>query len=173
MRLPLVLAGALAALLVGALIALGVAIAEDHDPTTSGVEPGGARTPAGRAWQASIALRGWDLGRARAWASGDATALASLYAPGSVAGRRDVRMLRRWHERGLVVRGMRTQVLAVEVEHSDSDRWVLLVTDRLAGGLAVGRGRRVALPVDRATRRRVTLLRAEGRWTVSSVLPLP
>ncbi len=96
--------------------------------------------------------------------------MASLYAPGSVAGRRDLEMLRQWRDRGLVVSGMRTQVLAVDVARQEADRLELLVTDRLVGGTAVGGGRRLALPVDGVSQRRVTLVRSAGRWRVASVL---
>ena len=88
-----------------------------------------------------------------------------------MAGRRDVRMLRRWRDRGLRVERLRTQLIAVEVERHQAGRWDLLVTDRLVGGVAVGRGLRADLPVDRPSRRRVTLLLDRGRWQVASVLP--
>ena len=39
-------------------------------------------------------LADWDARRADAWATGDAVALSGLYVPSSVAGRRDVAMLR-------------------------------------------------------------------------------
>ena len=179
MRLPLVLAGALVALLVGALVALGLVLADGSAPGSRQARPPEAGAPGGRACRdpggvdvcrATAALREWDRGRARAWASADATALASLYAPGSVAGQRDLAMLRQWRDRGLVVRGMRTQVLALVVEHADADRLELLVTDRLVGGAALGAGRRLALPADGVSRRRVTLERSAGRWRVASVL---
>ncbi len=180
MRLPLVLAGALVALVVGALVALGVVLVDGSAPGSRQARPPEAGAPGGRACRdpggvdvcrASAALREWDSGRARAWGSADETALASLYAPGSVAGQRDVAMLRRWRDRDLVVRGLRTQVLALVVEQADADRLELVVTDRLVGGAALGAGRRLPLPTDRASRRRVTLERSEGRWRVSSVLP--
>ena len=126
--------------------------------------------PARSAVVAADLLRGWDERRARAWASGDVEALRSLYTPGSVAGRVGRRMLREWLARGLRVRGLRMQLVAVRVRESARDRAVLLVIDRLAGGVAVGRGVRVALPRDRLSRRTVTLRRVAGEWLVDSVV---
>lgn len=178
MRLPLVLAGALAALVAGALLALGLVVSEGTAPgrgeKPEAAEAAGATDSPPDVRRAVAALRTWDRGRARAWASGDPAALASLYAPGSVAGRRDVRMLRRWRARGLVVRGLRTELLSVEVTAEASQRLELLVTDRLVGGTAARAdrsGRALALPADTATRRRVVLVPTGGRWRVSSVLP--
>ncbi len=177
MRLPLLLAGALAALLAGALVSLGLTVTESQSPVAGpAASPGRVSPEVGPVTPpvaAVDALTTWDQGRARAWASADPVALASLYAAGSVAGRRDVRMLRRWRARGLRVERLRTQLVAVEVERREAERWDLLVTDRLVGGVAVGRGLRADLPVDRPTRRRVTLLLDGGRWRVASVLPQP
>jgi len=79
-------------------------------------------------------------------------------------------MLRAWGARGLVVRGLRTQLLAVhELRHTRSS-WTLQVTDRLAGGVAVGRGVRRPLPVDEATTRIIELRRTGGYWLVSAVV---
>ena len=114
-------------------------------------------------------LRTWDAQRAEAWARGDARRLAALYTPGSVAGRHDLAMLSAWAARGLVVRGMRTQLLAVhELAHTRS-AWTLQVTDRLVGGLAVGPGVRRPLPRDGATTRTVRLRLVGGTWVVASV----
>jgi hypothetical protein len=115
-------------------------------------------------------LRGWDQRRAEAWASGDVAALRSLYTARSDAGRVDRRMLRAWVGRGLRVVGMRMQLLTVRVRESSPERAVLVVTDRLVGGVAVGRGVRVALPRDRASRRTVSLRRVAGEWLVDSVV---
>lgn len=115
-------------------------------------------------------LRGWDQRRAEAWASGDVAALRSLYTARSETGRVDRRMLRAWVGRGLRVEGMRMQLVAVRVRESSPERAVLLVTDRLVGGVAVGRGVRVALPRDRVSLRTVTLNRVAGEWLVDSVV---
>ena len=62
------------------------------------------------------------------------------------------------------------QLLAVRVLAHGPGRWLLRVTDRLAGGEAVGYGVRVALPRDRASTRTVRLARGDdGRWRVVAV----
>jgi len=114
-------------------------------------------------------LRAWDAGRARAWARGDLHLLRALYTPGSVAGRHDRAMLRAWTARGLVVRGLRTQLLSVRPLAHTRSSWTLVVTDRLVGGVAVGAGVRRPLPRDQATTRTVRLVRVRGRWRVAAV----
>ena len=81
-------------------------------------------------------------------------------------------MLRAWVAHGLVVRGLHTQLVAVqELAHTGST-WTLRVTDRLVGGLAVGPGVRRPLPRDGATTRTVRLRLVDGAWRVVSVQPL-
>jgi len=119
--------------------------------------------------RAAAVLRSWDAARAEAWAAGDVRRLAALYTPGSRAALRDQEMLRAWLRRGLVVRDLRTQLLEVrEVRRADRT-WVLRVTDRVAGGTAVGRTVARPLPRDSATQTVVTLRRVRGRWLVESV----
>ena len=115
-------------------------------------------------------LRDWDRDRAAAWRAGDTGALRSLYTEGSEAGARDVAMLRRWCDRGLRVRGMTMQVLDVRLRSRAPRRFVLVVTDRLAGPVAVDRsGRTWPLPRDGASTRRLDFLRTAGRWRLRSV----
>ena len=76
----------------------------------------------------------------QAWARGDRRLLSSLYTRDSVAGRRDQAMLRAWLARGLVVRGLQTQLLEVREVRRTASIWTLVVTDRLVGGFAVGAG---------------------------------
>ncbi|MFN8194141.1 MAG: hypothetical protein U0R80_07650 [Nocardioidaceae bacterium] len=114
-------------------------------------------------------LRGWDRRRSAAWAAGDPAALRRLYTRGSAAGERDVRLLERYLDRGLRVRGMGVQVLAVDVRRSDGDVLGLVVTDRLVGAVATGRGLRVRLPEDEPSRHLVTLRRSGSQWRVSEV----
>jgi hypothetical protein len=62
------------------------------------------------------------------------------------------------------------QLLSVSVVDRSPDRWRLAVTDRVAGGVATGSGRRVRLPHDRADARVVTFLRGgDHRWRISAV----
>jgi hypothetical protein len=127
-----------------------------------------AATPDRRAAALAV-LRDWDVRRAAAWAAGDEAGLTALYVPGSAAGRHDRAMLRRYLARGLRVRGLRMQVLAGSVRTRTHDRIALVVTDRVAHAVAVGRGVRVHLPRDRASRRTVVLRRVAGEWRVARV----
>lgn len=158
----------LVALVLTAVVAAGATVvtvlARDPAPPVAVVTPRAA--PVGPA-----VLRSWDARRAAAWARADVAGLQALYVPGSVAGRRDVAMLRAWAARGLRVRGMRMQVLAVDVVHRRSGRLVLTVTDRLARAVAVGHGVRRALPRDVPSSRTVTLVRQAETWRVAAVRP--
>jgi len=152
-----------------AMVAVGACAGETPaaPPRVEPVEPVVASAPA--APPPVEVLRSWDAQRAEAWARGDPRLLATLYTPRSVAGRHDRAMLRAWEARGLVVRGLRTQLLEVrELSHTRST-WTLQVTDRLAGGVADGRGVHRQLPVDEATTRVIELRNVGGRWLVSSV----
>jgi len=152
-----------------ALVAVGACARETPaaPPRVGPVEPVVASAPVAPP-QVEV-LRSWDAQRAEAWARGDPALLAALYTQRSLAGRRDRAMLRAWAARGLAVRGLRTQLLAVrELGHSRST-WRLQVTDRLVGGVAVGRGVDRPLPVDEATTRVIELRNVGGRWLVSSV----
>ncbi|WP_210441274.1 hypothetical protein [Nocardioides xinjiangensis] len=112
-------------------------------------------------------LAAWDARRSEAWAAGDEAALRRLYVSGSSAGAADVRLLRRYRERGLRVEGLAAQVLALRVAARTPGRLVLVVTDRIVGGTAVGGAVPVVLPTDRASTRRVVLRReAAGEWVV-------
>ena len=131
-------------------------------PTMAGLE----RSAAARAL---ALLRAWDARRARAWARGDVAGLRALYRPRSRAGVHDRRMLARWQARGLRVVGMRTQVLAVHRAEVSRDRVVVVVTERLVGARAVGRGRPVTLPTGHPSTRRIELRRGPAGWVVVSV----
>lgn len=155
------------ALVVAAVTAAGPAPAVP--PLVEPVEIAAAKAPAGP--PPVEVLRTWDVLRAEAWARGDPRRLATLYTPLSVAGRHDRAMLRAWAARGLVVRGLRTQLLAVQVLAHTRSSWTLRVTDRLVGGLAVGPGVRRPLPRDGATTRTVRLRLVDGAWLVASVRP--
>jgi hypothetical protein len=164
-------------LAVAAVVAVAVVRApSSHDRRTTPADPVAVVAPRARsvpvvqAVGSLAVLRDWDRSRAAAWASGDVAALRRLYVPGSVAGRRDVAMLRAWRGRGLRVERMGMQVLAVELRARTERRIVLVVTDRLAGAVAVadtGRATR-DLPQDTATTRRLEFRRVGGRWLLAS-----
>lgn len=119
--------------------------------------------------EAVAVLRSWDRARSHAWASGDLADLRALYVDGSSAGERDAAMLQSWTERGLRVKGLGMQLLAVrEVRRTDS-AWVLRVTDRVAGGVVVGSEERIPLPIDAASTRVIRWERNQGDWQVASV----
>ena len=115
-------------------------------------------------------LHRWDSARASAYAAGDPERLRHLYTAGSRAGAADVQLLERYAARGLVVRGMRRQVLAVRVRRWTDRRLTLHVTDRLVGAVAVGAGVRQPLPVTGVHRWGLTFERTGRRWVVGRVL---
>jgi hypothetical protein len=119
--------------------------------------------------RALAVLGHWDRRRARAWARGDPAALTRLYAVGSGTARRDLAMLAAYRSRGLRVRSMGRQVLAVHLRSCGARRISLLLTDRLVDAVAVGRGHRTGLPDGRPVIRRVELRRHDGVWRVSEV----
>ncbi len=137
------------------------------DPSSSG-RPAGPSSPVASAARSGPAevLAAWDERRAAAWEEGDVRDLSRLYVDGSRTGAADVRLLRDYRSRGLRVSGLTTQVLALDVVERAPSRLVLVVTDRVAGGRAVGGSSPVSLPADRASTRRVVLARAGGRWLV-------
>lgn len=117
-------------------------------------------------------LRGWDLRRARAYARGDATALRRLYVPGSRAGEADVRLLEAYAGRGLVVRGLTMQLLAVRARARCPDSLRLRVTARVSGARAaplLRPGPETLLPRDAPSTHVMTLHRRGGRWQVGWV----
>ena len=128
-----------------------------------------AAPPAALDGSAAAVLHQWDAARAVAWAAGDVAALRGLYVRGSPAGRADVRLLRRYLDRGLRVRGLHTQVFSFRVRQRAPRLVVVRVVDRIVGGTAVGEGACVPLPHDGADRRTVTLRRQHGRWLVADV----
>jgi hypothetical protein len=147
---------------------LVVAALTPADPASPGRPvPVAPEVPATRPGPAGV-LAGWDQRRAAAWATADVEALAGLYAEGSRTGAADLRLLRHYRRRGLTVVDLTTQLLALRVVGRSPGRLVLVVTDRVAGGRVVGRGTTpIALPTDRASTRRVVLVRDGGTWLVA------
>ncbi len=129
-----------------------------------------AAAPDRTALRALEVLEAWDRSRAAAYASGDVAALRRLYVRGAQAGEEDVRMLRAYVDRGLVVRDLELQRSEVEVLGSTERRLRLEVVEGLGGATVVAAGTEVALPRDRRERRVVTFVRGERRWQVASVV---
>lgn len=156
--------GSLALSLAALLVVLHQAVRPAGPPATSGPLAAADAGP-----DAIAVLRAWDARRAAAWAAADGAALGTLYVPGSGAGAADVALLRRYADRGLRVRGMTMQLLAVDVRRASPDCLRLLVTDRLTGAVATRGGTRIGLPGDIASRRWLTLRRVDGAWLVDRV----
>jgi hypothetical protein len=157
--LPLLLAVTLSA-----VIATATLVALRPEPTDASPRPVLAALDGPRS-----VLADWDSRRSRAWAAGDVTALRGLYVEGSRSGRADVRMLTSYVGRGLTVRGLRTQVLALDVLDVSPDLVEVRVTDRVSGAEAVDGGAVIPLPDDRPSTRTVVLRRVSGEWLVDEV----
>jgi hypothetical protein len=129
------------------------------------------RAPVDRALLRAVDVLGsWDRSRAAAYSSGDVAALRRLYVRGAPAGRNDVRVLREYVARGLVVRDLALQRSEVEVLAASDGRLRVELVERLAGAAVVATDGEVALPADRPERRVVTLVRGERRWQVAAVV---
>ncbi|WP_193607788.1 hypothetical protein [Nocardioides lijunqiniae] len=127
--------------------------------------------PSAAAQESPVAvLQAWDERRATAWAGGDVDALRRLYVAGSVAGARDVAMLRRYVERGLTVAALDVQVLSGRVVARKPDRLTVEVTERLAHAAASDGARSWRLPRGGVATRRVTLRLVRGDWLVARVI---
>jgi hypothetical protein len=138
---------------------------------SASVEPVETSRPAPRAalTDALEVLHAWDARRARAWAEADPDALGALYVRGSEAGRADVRLLRSYEQRGVVVRRLVTQVFAVRVQGRDATTLRLSVFDRVAGGEMVHAGQTTELRSSRPVTRTITFRHVSGSWRVSGV----
>lgn len=134
-------------------------------PVAAGGAPARAVTPAG-------ILRAWDQRREQAWRAADEEALGRLYLPRSLAGRRDVAMLRQWSARGLRVVELRVEVSSVRVLVRRAARLVVVVTDRVTRAETIGERGGVVLPRDGTDTHRIDLRRVDGRWLVASVRPV-
>lgn len=152
--------------LLAVLVLLLVTVAGPFASAETTVEPPARR---GELVEALEVLHAWDGQRARAWAGVDAPALRSLYVRGSSAGRADVRLLRAYAARGLVVRRIVTQLFAVRVLRRDASAMRLRVFDRVAGGEVVRDGHTLALGSSRPVTRDVELRLGRKGWRVASV----
>ncbi len=156
------------------LVVAGLLIGASSDAARTGATPAAAperALPERDAIRALQVLHHWDRRRASAYAAGSPAALRRLYAPASSAGMRDVRRLREYAARGLVVEGLAPQVLDVELVERSATMVRLRVTDRLTGATAVTGRREFVLPTDTPRTRVVTLVRHGPRWLVRSVRP--
>ena len=153
---------ALLLLLVGLAVPSGSAAAS---PSAAPASPSGREDVR----DALSVLHDWDDRRAVAWARSDESELRGLYLPGSAAARADVRLLRSWTARHLVVRRLETQVFGVRLLHRSPRRVVIRVLDRVAGGVVEERGQERPLPSTRPVVRRIELVLARGDWRVASV----
>jgi hypothetical protein len=163
--------------LVVTAVVVGVAVVRGAPPRhdVRRVIPAAGAAPVAR--RAVEVLARWDGQRAAAWARDDAAGLRALYLPGSRAGRRDLAALAAYRRRGLRVRSMSRQVLAVRVAVRTPRTLRLVVTDRLVdgvvdggvAGLVDGVGERWALPSGRPTTRTVVLRRVGEEWRVAEV----
>ena len=129
----------------------------------------GTEHPRASVAKALDVLHGWDARRALAWAQADPRELRSLYLPGSSAARSDVRLLRSYQARGLVVRRMVTQIFGIRVLRRQPGRLTIRILDRVAGGRVGDGGRGMALPSSRPAVRRIELRRIAGTWKVATV----
>jgi len=156
-----------------AVVAVGIPVVA-RDPAAPATASVGAAVVPPPPLPCSVrVLAAWDRRRAAAWADADVGALRRLYVAGSRTGHRDVAMLSAYAARGLRVRGLAVQLFAWEVSDRSPTVLRLVVTDRVVGGVVVGGRTELRLPVDRASRRSVTLVRQRGRWLVSEVSPAP
>src|SRR5690349_3826701 len=156
--------------LVGLVLLLGACSEEPArvpDVGTVGEPVGASDAPVEP--RALSVLHAWDERRAAAYSRGDVAALRRLYTGGSTAAARDASVLRRYVARGLRVDGLRMQVLAAKVLREDDFLVRLRVRERVLPGLVVGPHGTARLPVDRADRHVVTLVRRRGAWLVRSV----
>lgn len=88
-----------------------------EQPPPEGGQIGNSERGARRATVRALAvLHGWDARRGAAWERGDLAGLARLYTARSLAGRRDVALLRRYVERDRPVDGEPPRVLRADLE---------------------------------------------------------
>lgn len=114
-------------------------------------------------------LARWDRRRASAYAHADPRELRHLYSPGSRAGARDVRMLRKYAERGLAVEGLTMQRYDAVLLHRSPTRLELRVRERLRSAEVRSDDGRRDLPASHFTERVLALVRGPDGWVVRSV----
>lgn len=110
-----------------------------------------------------------DRVRAEAFATGDSSRLREVYSFDSPALRADRLVIDAYARRDGRVQGAELRVLSCRVLHARNGRVRLDVVDQLAPArVAWGDGTSTRLPVDRPTRRVVTLRRTEAGWRIET-----
>ncbi len=161
----------------GGLVAAGSAAVRsaEETPGTSGQASGQASGQVSgsqhgrRVVRALAVLHRWDRQRVAAYAAGDPARLRRLYAPASLAGARDVRLLRAYADRGVRVADLKVQVLEAHVLAMTEHLLRIEVVDRVAGGTAISDRSPRELPGSRPETRTVTFVAGSGGWRVRSV----
>jgi hypothetical protein len=146
-------------------------------PTLTPTRPPAREAPAGagaqpRGWRA--VLGALDRRRARAYAEANPGLLRRVYAEGSPVLRQDRALLERYHRQGLRVSRLRLRLLEVRMRAGGDERVVLLVRERLAGGVINGRGSRSRSHLEAGgVERHVVVLRqtAAPGWRIAAVRP--
>jgi len=110
-----------------------------------------------------------DATRETAYRTGEPALLRHVYVSGSPVLRRDRRLLAAYERRGVRLRGVRLEL--VQVQLRDRDRRVvrLSVVDRLQRPVAHTAVGKLALPQDLPTRRVITLAASHDGWRIAAV----
>ncbi len=123
--------------------------------------------PARRWAQVLTRLDRW---RTDAWRQGDRALLRHVYTATSVPLAAERRMLDRYRERSLRVRGVRLHFAQVTLVERGPRRVVLDVVDQLGAMRAVStHGPTVSLPRDQPTRHRIELHHKPAGWLIASI----
>lgn len=111
-----------------------------------------------------------DRWRTAAWREGDADLLTHVYMASSDVLNADRRMLDRYRDRGLTVRGVRLIFGQVAVVERTRQRVVLDVIDQLDSMRAAEKaGSTFPLPRDQPSRHRIALRRGSTGWLIAAV----
>lgn len=137
-------------------------------PTPSAPVEGSVRAARERAVRV---LSEWDARRSAALAVGDAAALRRLYVRDSPLARADVRMLRRYQQRGVRLTSVSQQVVSVQVRVSSARAVEVGVVERLAVAHVRTQGPGAELrplATTRYARRELRFVRSADGWRLSS-----
>lgn len=115
-----------------------------------------------------------DQVREQAFATGDRSLLGRVYTRGSEGRRADAALIEQYRRRDGRVVGAELRVLSCRVVRDGGERVTLEVVDQLGRArVAWGDGTSTALPHDRPSRRRITVVRdGEGRWRIAEARQL-